>query len=188
MVGRMCLAVTITLAFPMLVIPGRDIVVRSVLLPRMKPQQTTATTTTTITAEGINTEDELAEPLLENQHQDEEMMLPNNQDDGYDSSNHNISFGVLLSISVVIFWSAAALASLVSSIDVVWDLLGSSLSIIMSYIIPAGTYLAITNKNNENESNNNTASRIACWVLLGGSVPLMVVSTANAMYNTFFKD
>ena len=187
MVGRMCLAVTITLAFPMLVIPGRDIVVRSIILPRMQQFQST---------QRSDVEEELAEPLLD----DDEAETSETQD--------KVSFGVLLSISVGLFWSAAALASLVSSIDVVWDLLGSSLSILMSYLIPAGTYLAITkqqdtdssnegNSNSEEENhteqaestvttNDNKAARIACWLLLGGSVPLMIVSTANAVYNTFF--
>ncbi len=187
MVGRMCLAVTITLAFPMLVIPGRDIVVRSIVLPRMQQFQST---------QRSDVEEELAEPLLDNNNVDDD-------DDDEAETQDKLSFGVLLSISVGLFWSAAALASLVSSIDVVWDLLGSSLSILMSYLIPAGTYLVITkeqdtdegNSNNEEENhtentsvttNNNKAARIACWLLLGGSVPLMIVSTANAVYNTFF--
>lgn len=183
MVGRMCLAVTITLAFPMLVIPGRDICVRSILLPRLQQNRTSA-----IDAP------ELAEPLLEND--DEEMNHTDTENTEEPLNLNTISFGVLLSISVVIFWSAALLASLVSSIDVVWDLLGSSLSILMSYLIPAGTYLVIANKQRNNISMDDddaetswkdTISRMACWLLLIGSVPLMVVSTANAVYNTFLK-
>ena len=107
MVGRMCLAVTITLAFPMLVIPGRDICVRSILLPRLQQNRNA----------DIDAP-ELAEPLLENDHQqdDEEMVVETTeQETAEEPLNLNtISFGVLLSISVVIFWSAAALASLVS--------------------------------------------------------------------------
>lgn len=199
MVGRMCLAVTITLAFPMLVIPGRDIVVRSLLLPRLQ-SRAAARASATLQID----DEELAEPLLEGQG-----LEPSNQDAvavaGSSGDLSSISFGILLSISVVIFWSAAALASLVSSIDVVWDLLGSSLSILMSYLIPAGTYLVISAKHDssttesspegspEDETGNTTtttsnkATRLACWLLLGVSVPLMVVSTANAVYNTFFE-
>jgi len=185
MVGRMCLAVTITLAFPMLVIPGRDIVVRSVILPRMQQMQTNASG-----AIETSVEEELAEPLLNDEQ--EEISGDDNNDE---TSNDKISFLMLLSISITLFWSAAALASLVSSIDVVWDLLGSSLSILMSYLIPAGTYLVITKQSEEDTTESNDdeptsygkkASRVACWLLLVGSVPLMIVSTANAVYNTFF--
>ena len=183
MVGRMCLAVTITLAFPMLVIPGRDICVRSILLPRLQQNRNA----------NIDAP-ELAEPLLENDHQqdDEEMVVETTEQETTEEplNLNTISFGILLSISVVIFWSAALLASLVSSIDVVWDLLGSSLSILMSYLIPAGTYLVITQKStseNEETTWKDKLSNLACWLLLAGSIPLMVVSTANAVYNTFLK-
>ena len=135
-------------------------------------------------------EEELAEPLLNDEQ--EEISGDDNNDE---TSNDKISFLMLLSISITLFWSAAALASLVSSIDVVWDLLGSSLSILMSYLIPAGTYLVITKQSEEDTTESNDdeptsygkkASRVACWLLLVGSVPLMIVSTANAVYNTFF--
>ena len=96
---------------------------------------------------------------------------------------------LLLSTSVVIFWSAGALASAVSSIDVVWDLLGSSLSILLSYLIPAGTYLVITKKIDTDErpyTRTQYLSRIVCWGLLAIFFPLMIISTTNAVENTFF--
>jgi hypothetical protein len=37
LVGRMCVAFTITFAFPMIVIPARDIILRLILLPRLEP-------------------------------------------------------------------------------------------------------------------------------------------------------
>ena len=185
MVGRMCLAVTITLAFPMLVIPGRDICVRSIILPKLQERRRRSM--------GDLAED-LAEPLLEHHDDDEEVAATTNDETEDALTLDSISFGVLLSISVVIFWSATALASLVSSIDVVWDLLGSSLSILMSYLIPAGTYLVLVKRQEgngdetteESSTRGDRLARCVCWVLLGVSFPLMVVSTANAIYNTFF--
>jgi hypothetical protein len=211
MVGRMCLAVTITLAFPMLVIPGRDIVVRSLILPRLAVVSP-APVVTSLRDNGVgpgNLDVDLREPLLEAEICHEEIpstevdsgpfiigstdsTSSNGGDsgDGDSDSLSSVSFTVLLFTSVILFWSAAALASLVSSIDVVWDLLGSSLSILMSYLIPAGTYLVITKRIEPDDEaqggSHNKASRLACWLLLGVSVPLMVVSTANAVYNTFF--
>lgn len=196
MVGRMCLAVTITLAFPMLVIPGRDIVVRSLILPQLAvvlPTPVAVSRQGNGVARG-SVDEELREPLLEpEEYLDEAPSIEVGGSTADESSDDvdlsSVSVMVLLSTSVVIFWSAAALASLVSSIDVVWDLLGSSLSILMSYFIPAGTYLVITNRAEQNGEtqvgSQDKASRLACWLLLGVSVPLMVVSTVNAIYNTF---
>jgi len=46
----------------------------------------------------------------------------------------------LLFVAILIFWSAASAACCVKSIDVVWDLLGSSLSICLGFLIPCGSY------------------------------------------------
>jgi len=246
MVGRMCLAVTITLAFPMLVIPARDIVLRSLILPRLQSassysindsvingESVVPTTTTTINR---SLDDELQEPLLtveeslspDQQHQSMEINGNDDDDDDVDDelttenattmevdnndhagsnddgSNRNSAdcdlystpIVVLLFTSVVIFWSAGTVASVAKSIDIVWDLLGSSLSILLSYLIPAGTYLVITkqqqhqrrNSSNRDHNNNNNArdwiSRAVCWLLLWIFTPLMIVSTGNAIVNT----
>lgn len=242
----MCLAVTITLAFPMLVIPARDIVLRSLILPRLQSassysindsvingESVVPTTTTTINR---SLDDELQEPLLtveeslspDQQHQSMEINGNDDDDDDVDDelttenattmevdnndhagsnddgSNRNSAdcdlystpIVVLLFTSVVIFWSAGTVASVAKSIDIVWDLLGSSLSILLSYLIPAGTYLVITkqqqhqrrNSSNRDHNNNNNArdwiSRAVCWLLLWIFTPLMIVSTGNAIVNT----
>ncbi len=213
MVGRMCLAVTITLAFPMLVIPARDIMLRSVILPTLmnranRRMEDAATSVPFDTTEqlglGITTMADLQDPLLS----DEDPVPPHHLSDTDPPDNDAVSgglttvasasFGVLLCTSIVIFWSAGALASCVSSIDVVWDLLGSSLSILLSYLIPAGTYLVITKQSPFNDSYYNDDydehrpysrkqfwSRLLCWCLLLFFFPLMVLSTANAVINTF---
>ena len=248
MVGRMCLAITITLAFPMLVIPGRDIMLRSLILPRLKARLHRQRQQSSLEEEeeedpavvNVNVnrtiDEELQESLLspdqQQQHQsmeisgndhdhvDEENAVTDNAgaggggdadaDDIVGSSNGSSSnvggWGgddlrsaptiVLLCTSVLIFWSAGTVASVVKSIDVVWDLLGSSLSILLSYLIPAGTYLVITNKQQSSSSSsdsNDTSgsstrdrlSRAVCWLLLWIMFPLMIASTGNAIINTF---
>jgi amino acid permease len=222
MVGRMCLAVTITLAFPMLIIPARDILLRSLIFPalmkranrRMENDATNvtadATTERQLVGEGSTGTSDLQEPLLSEEDpplHPPTMVGPTTSGTTVASSGHNntiasASFGLLLSTSIVIFWTAAVLASCVSSIDVVWDLLGSSLSILLSYLIPASTYLVITKQslytNNDSYYNDDFDgrrqslytrqqfwSRIVCWLLLLFFSPLMVVSTINAVINTF---
>jgi amino acid permease len=201
MVGRMCLAVTITLAFPMLVIPARDIILRSVILPTMKLRSDDERPTSDMEATSSSRPnlEELQAPLLQEEDTESpsscETTGRNTDDDSApEATIETASFLVLLSSSMVIFWSAGALASLVSSIDVVWDLLGSSLSIVLSYIIPAGTYLMIVNVQEDTEQQTQLHStrpywsRSVCWVLLWISPPLMIVSTTNAVINTFWKD
>lgn len=218
MVGRMCLAVTITLAFPMLVIPARDILLRSAILPALG---TAAAAAPAVTAGGGGGPDpaeqdgdrtvmeSLQEPLLldEDPPQQEGPQQPDAAP-GADAATAgdsiaavapaSASFGLLLCTSIVIFWTAGAVASCVSSIDVVWDLLGSSLSILLSYLIPAGTYLVITRRSPFQDGyydddydgrrpygRKELWSRVLCWCLLLFFFPLMVLSTANAAVNTF---
>ena len=155
LVGRLCLALTITLAFPMLTIPARDIILRA-------------------WKEGASTaleDNDLEEPLL----------------NGEDNNNeHRVeappSILKRLAVAIVVFWSGAGVACCVSSIDVVWDLLGSSLSIILSFLIPFGSYLVLV------KEQNNRFSRLVCFILLSVFVPLMFLSTGNAIMNTFFLE
>lgn len=185
LVGRMCLALTITLAFPMLVIPGRDICLRSWMA--RESTTTTATSseeevaplTTTTTAS-----EELQEPLL-NDEEDEEAPTTTTDDEPAqteeESTKSTPSFLVRLMVSIAIFWTAGTVASLVDGIEVVWDLLGSSLSIMLSYLIPCGSYLVITK-----DQAGHKWSKALCWILIGVFTPLMIVSTSNAVENTFF--
>ena len=151
LVGRMCLAVTVTLAFPMLTIPARDILLRS-----RQEQSTTITTE----GEGSAPEDQVASD---------------------DDETLETTWKERLSVATVVLWLATLLASCVDSIDIVWDLLGSSLSMLLSYLIPAASYLVIV------LYTEAEASRWSLWgasVLLVVTLPLMVISTINAIYNT----
>lgn len=87
---------------------------------------------------------------------------------------------------MLVFWSAAAVASCVKSIDIVWDLLGSSLSMLMSYLIPCGSYIYLAK--HDPTRTTSWLSLAVAWLLLIVASPLMVVSSANAVYNTFFQD
>lgn len=157
LVGRMCLALTITLAFPMLTIPARDIVLRS--MPDYREGEDVE--------EQETTQDSLQEPLLAPRR---------HESSGPTSDPVESTFLGRLVIATIFFWSGAIVASCVESIDIVWALLGSSLSIVLSYLIPCGVYVSLV----------RGTDRWWAWALLLGSVPLMIISTANAVYNTFY--
>merc|ERR1712122_452690 len=81
---------------------------------------------------------------------------------------NDYSFGMRLFAAIIVLWSAAAVGSCVESIAIVWDLAGSSLSIFVSYIIPAGSYVIIVNKSR----GSGKLSSFLCWIVLGFFLPM----------------
>ena len=158
LVGRLCLAVTIALAFPVLTIPARDIILRYMV----SSSSASASTATTIASEAQNirnsiTSDDnnrnmLTVPLLHSPSNEDEMVdedatvHTSNVIPPHDSSGgtHEVLSSLLqrLFVSICVLWSGTSIASSVSSIDIVWDFLGSSLSIILSYLVPVLHYFA----------------------------------------------
>lgn len=124
MLGKLCLSLTITAAFPILVVPCRDVLLRALA-------NNTESEDNNDSGEVQENGDDLAEPLL-----DESNTAPAIGDSD-NSTQRRL-------ISVIIFWSAAALACCVESIDVVWDILGGSLSLIMAFILPSASYIVIS--------------------------------------------
>jgi amino acid permease len=236
LLSRLCLAVTITLALPMLVIPARDILVRSIFntrfggsFMRQRPQMhahpsdipvdVSMSPMTTVEFEPMEISQQnggMDEPLLMLENNSlasvdvadtdlvEEMSLSSNLNrnfmlsqnrqrarDGTDSKSAR-RLG-----AVMIFWSAALIACSVKSIDVVWDLLGSSFSIMMAFLIPCGAYLKLARRKRFHQlpiSDGGMVfrswmlSRAVAWLMLLFFTPLMFVSTINAVYNNFFAN
>eukprot|EP00550_Attheya_septentrionalis_P008444 CAMPEP_0198283750 /NCGR_PEP_ID=MMETSP1449-20131203/3340_1 /TAXON_ID=420275 /ORGANISM="Attheya septentrionalis, Strain CCMP2084" /LENGTH=556 /DNA_ID=CAMNT_0043980547 /DNA_START=119 /DNA_END=1789 /DNA_ORIENTATION=- len=229
-VGRLCLAFTVTLAFPMLVIPARDTFLRALSFLRHSPT-TPSSNYTQATLDTIhvdshgsqfrsqsgqvvdprNIDKDLFEPLLspEEKQKDEETGTGRTESlvpvsDGVDGDDEMVAVvqmaGVEDAISsrtlrigsaIVIFWSGAAVACFVKSIDVVWDLLGSSLSIIVGWLIPCGTYIALVSRREGLDdttplSLSQKLYNMTAWAIVISFTPLMILCTGNAVYNTFF--
>ena len=235
LLGRLCLAVTITLAFPMLIIPPRDILVRSLvqtrfgrryLQPKLLLQKTSLDDTAGIPRD-IAILDSLTtvefEPMEFSQTADMEeplLVLESRSTAGImqdDPAEQSYSYEYFDSMSVLsrqalvgggdaentaarkivacaVFWSAAGLACSVQSIDVVWDLVGSSFSIMLAFLIPCGAYLKLARRNRFNDYQDGgmgfrkwMVSRAVAWMMILVFAPLMVISTLNACYNSFFS-
>jgi hypothetical protein len=243
LVGRLCLAVTLALAFPMLTIPGtcfsfaemkrppkrlrhstsflpphhtfpiaaRDIVLHCLpanlsLLPRCLSKPRARQHQPPEAEPAPDPANELTEPLLNGDagrrsddasaDGDAEAAAPLSTSPGPRPADP--SFLARLGTAVLVFWSAAAVASCVSSIDVVWDLLGSSLSILLSYLIPCAAYLSVRRQlsvqvrpdDGPTSAHDLSSPRASPWLagaVLAAFAPLMVGSTANAVRNTFFR-
>jgi len=214
--GRMCFSLTIACAFPVLVVPVRDIVLRAwhdhdVMVAerrrlagdsgRTSAAATAATANDTGSSSGqVDALDEtighdLSEPLLtteERNYAAEEVDTEDAPlDDGGDALNdqrHSSNKRRIFS-SVALFWTAAIIACSVKSIDIVWDLLGGSLSLIMGFLLPSALYVKLSNGMNEDDVGvyPKASSRMAS-ILIVIFIPVMIVSTANAFYNVFHGD
>lgn len=161
LIGRTCLTFAIALAFPMLVVPARN-----VLLSSMNSN---------------NSKIVPAEPSTDksqNQSELEEVLLP--RDESSNNKNNDCKWKRVL-VAVIITWFATAIACCVSSIAVVWDFLGSSLSIMLAFVLPCGSYLKLSSSKEE-----ETTLRMSAWIIVFLSVPIMVIGTSNAVYTTFF--
>jgi len=232
LLGRLCLAMTITLAFPMIVIPARDILVRPIMgtrfgrrflqsMPNNQPpllQNSTHDHTADIPSDismpdGLTTVEfepmeisqvgELEEPLMVLENRSMSTMPDGSADDFLENTSmssrqlgggdgDNKSARTL--VALFVFWSAAGLACSVQSIDVVWDLVGSSFSIMLAFLIPCGAYLKLARRKRFNETEDGGTglrkwmiTRAVAWIMILIFAPLMVISTANACYNSLNK-
>jgi amino acid permease len=182
LMGRMCLALTITLAFPMLVIPARDISIRTVKWCNSCLESRAEEEAPSVYSDAHS---ELREPLLPEENGGVGV-IPEDAD-------ASVPLTRRLAAAIFVFWSAAAVACCVASVDVVWDLLGSSLSILLSYLIPCASYIALARKQASCESAESPVDRgwkarfmiYMSWFLVLLFTPLMFILTGNAVNNTF---
>lgn len=214
--GRMCFSLTIACAFPVLVVPVRDIVLRAwhdhdvMVAERRRLAGDSGRTSAAATATAANDTgsssgqvdalDEtightLSEPLLTTEERNDAVEEVDTEDapldDGGDALNdqrHSSNKRRIFS-SVALFWTAAIIACSVKSIDIVWDLLGGSLSLIMGFLLPSALYVKLSNGMNEDDVGvYPKASSHMASILIVIFIPVMIVSTANAFYNVFHGD
>lgn len=177
LIGRTCLAVTISIAFPMLTIPARDILLRS-LDSSMRRWRARATASSRFhhsnsssssssnnnhnarpltVHEAVVEDDDITEPtrvtsssfrqpLLASSSLDSTPSMVAEQEATTPMVAADAPFWMRFFMAILLLWTATAVASLVKSIDTVWDLMGSSLSILLSVLIPAGSFLVITHR------------------------------------------
>ena len=245
LIGRSCLALTIALAFPMLVIPPRDIVLRSFYggggdgnqansgrgppsrsfhMLRYGPQPTDISDSDGDAFDPVEGDipSALTQPLLldyDDGRFDPESPTSSAEQRGklqavgldtttpetganYGNQSSEPSTCSRAVVAISIFWLGASIASCVKSIDIVWDLLGSSLSLCLGFIIPCATYLKLCPMEDEsstvggedrvgvveafNRSIKRKLSRLSAWFIICFMVPMCFICTANAVYNTFF--
>jgi len=173
-IGRACLGLKLTLAFPLLVIPPRDIILRfwnerCNLCSRRKSEE----------------ECDLAQCLLIDDESGN--TFPNGEMDVSNASSNNSDMVVeagedswrgRVIVAVAFFWTSGALASMVKSVDIVWELLGSFMSIIIGHLVPVGCFVKLCLE-------ERLSARIWGWLLLLIYGLGMLTFTGNSFYNFF---
>jgi amino acid permease len=205
-IGRACLSLTIMCAFPILVVPCRDIILRAWVeskayeldLESTDMDHTSDRRETNDTSHERMEENDLMEPLLSSSEQEAENMVSHDDDDKTIIDNR-----LRIISSILILWIAAGLACFVTSIDIVWDILGGSFSLMMGFLIPAGSFFILEKKHQlsiaqrddgpsleqlENANANRTETtvynsdkKIAILIILL-IVPIMIILTSNVIY------
>jgi hypothetical protein len=111
---RMCMAFTITFAFPMVVIPARDIILRSVLLPCLEPAASPVKEEVTM----VEALDEALEAGDYKRRTPSEESSPPTEQSTH-ATPQNASFLLRLFTAIGIFWTAVGVASGVDSLGIV---------------------------------------------------------------------
>ena len=167
--GRACLACTITLAFPLLVIPCRDMIVRIIQEVKtgvkggqeggnkgeigkgrigrhydfegiLGDEDTRDMEEPLIQqAAGERSTDELGRERLDSSKSFDSQALLSTSDQDFKR------FGLRkVLVTLLVFWGGLLGATCVDNIEVVWDVLGSSISILVAFLIPCACYLVVS--------------------------------------------
>lgn len=167
--GRACLACTITLAFPLLVIPCRDMIVRIIQEVKtgvnggqeggnkgeigkgrigrhydfegiLGDEDTQDMEEPLIQqAAGERSTDELGRERLDSSKSFDSQALLSTSDQEFKR------FGLRkVLVTLLVFWGGLLGATCVDNIEVVWDVLGSSISILVAFLIPCACYLVVS--------------------------------------------
>ena len=168
--ARTCLIFIITLAFPMLVIPARNIV-----MPLISPCFTTQVeeenliySNTDLEEQGDRIEGETSSPT------------------GNTTATVNEDIPITITrpkrfvllepiVSILITWLATVVACFVSDITMLWNLVGSSISIVVAFVIPCGSFLMLSPPGQE------LWLRCVAWFSLILSLPMAFLCTASAI-------
>jgi hypothetical protein len=196
--GRICLGITITFAIPLQVIPARDTLVRLIQeivdhrSARRKKRQSN-------TNYSQNPQD-LLEPLLEESSTENNGINISNSDEVFQrflvmtqqqQHQQQMERNPLLRkvVGVTLLWSAASIAAHISSVALVWDFLGSSLVIIIGFILPSILYLRICCDEDASLlfwKSSFSCKRLLAFIMIVLYTPLMICCTINVIRMNFF--
>lgn len=204
-VGKVCLTLTISLSLPMMVLPCRDIILRMIMdgggvvdddAGGMNDvDKTLSERTMKATASDVVTES-MRQPLLLADDIDVDVprgggcsVLPEDDDAIYfekvdlDESESNADKKLRVPVTLCIVLGGAILACLVKNVDVVWELQGSSVVLMVGFLIPCKCFVDLNNNFTER---GFKLRRILARCIIAVFIPIMCICSCNAVYNVFW--
>lgn len=180
-VGRLALAITLGLSYPLLVLPCRDSLYRLIMM--LKHDMSTPS------IPDMSSPSFTRLQALEEEAQEEDVMERRSRPLLEESTSVSIDarrLGMSLKLRAIIAFSvvstALVAACLLPGIIVVWSFMGSSVSVLIAFIFPSLMYLKITWKRKMH------LDRVLSATLLVLSILVMIGSTFEAIINSLDKD
>lgn len=207
--GRACLTLTITFAFPVLVVPARDVFLRGMAdfsgstVADVGNEGSGGSNSLTGTSDDDLCSNNLSEPLLPLEDEVDQSNEVAVDEMGDNSSPNPPSTLKRVVVSLSILWTGALITCFIKSVDIVWDILGGSLSLMMGFFIPCGSFIVLLSRNQdaftdevnsygeeetrEEDVKSNYLTKIA-WILIIIFIPICLSTTGNAIFNIINGD
>lgn len=178
--ARICLTFTIASAVPMLAIPARNIIAPCIS-PFINSKIEQYELKYTAKDDGKQNlrhgnVGETTESQIESQSMEENPDVPLM----VTTKPRNCVFTKPL-VSILITWAATILAFFVSDVTFLLEVVGSSLSVTLAFIIPCASFIAL------NPPGKDLPLRIIAWTILSLSIGMMIFSAENVLYKALSK-
>jgi len=194
-IGRFSLGLTLCLSFPLLVLPARYQAFRLWNVLFVEPFQTIEFKKNKNSDTHLNSYTTIIPTYTNNNNMDIHQNSLNKMNDGKIQSSYGsfteeedddddlVGPGVFFKIisTTTICGLALVFACAVPTVATIWSVMGSTVSIIVAYILPAACYLKIRR--------NKTRNRLKFWVwtLLIGGLGCLVLCTYQSMSNVVMQ-
>jgi len=200
LIARTCLAITICCMCPMLVTPARNILLELCDCYILSSQPDSLKQNDILFDSDLEVYNNLTKPLLQETESTQSSLffsalspsadslslddLSYEEDVQIPSIRKHYAIGKLkfrFFTAIVIFWGAAIVGCFIQDLETIYDLLGSSFSILIGYLIPCFLYIVIRRATEKKVD----SSIIVSIILLLVFVPSFFLCTINSVYNIF---
>jgi amino acid permease len=179
-VGRLALALTLGLSYPLLVLPCRDSFYRLVM---MLKHDLSTPTMPDMSSPSFTRLQALEEENEENNHvARSQPLLEESTSIVMDARRLEMSLKLRAMVALCIVGTALIAACVLPGIVVVWSFMGSSVSVLIAFVFPSLMYLKVTWKRKMH------LDRALSGILLVFSVLVMIGSTYEAVVNSMDKN
>lgn len=179
-VGRLALALTLGLSYPLLVLPCRDSFYRLIMMVRHDCSERSMPDMSSPSFTRLQALEEAKSSS--SQQNREQPLLAAEPSIIMDARRLEMSFSLRASIALGIVGTALVAACVLPGIVVVWSFMGSSVSVLIAFVFPSMMYLKVTWKRKMH------LDRVLSALLLFFSILIMIGGTYAAVANALDKE